>query len=204
MNKCPFNITCSHSVCDTSCKYFAEYSHWADRCGIKISNPAFKAKVADIVKADSLLSQAEEGNIDSSFTHLAATKVNNVILTSDITSLYAIHKYCQGIGFYNGVYKLDIFKYFDDIKSSWNNRKPSSDLDDVEIWIRSCRILVIYNVSMVRFGDFESQTLLRILQDRYDPEKLTAIIVEEKFGFVGKPDSVFFVRLRDELKSRGV
>lgn len=204
MNKCPFNITCTHGVCDTSCKYFAEYSHWADRCDIKISNPAFKAKVEDIHSADEVLRAAEREDLESAFPHLAATKVNNVVLTTDTLTLYTIHSYCQGIGFYNGVYKLDLYQYFEDIKGTWNNRRPQNSLEDIDIWIKSSRVLIIYNVSMIRFGDFESQTLLRILQDRYDPEKRTIIVVEEKFGFVGKPDSVFFVRLRDELKSRGV
>lgn len=183
---------------------FAEYSHWADRCDIKITNPAFKAKREDIVKADSILAKAEEDDPNAAFNHLSAPKVNNVIFTTDITTLYTIHKYCQGIGFYNGVYKLDLFQYFEDVKGTWNNRRPQGNLEDIDIWIKSSRVLVIYNISMVRFGDFESQTLLRILQDRYDPEKRTVIVLEEKFGLVGKSDSMFFIRLRDELKSRGV
>ena len=103
------------------------------------------------------------------------------------------------------MYKLNFSQYLDETKKSWNTRYNSEHLEDVNIWINSSKYLVISNLGLIRFGDFESQTLLALLQQRYDTDKYTYVFLEKgKYSLLGKSDSLFYSKLKQEFKSRGV
>ena len=202
---CPYNNSCIKPSCDLSCGDFSEFEHWANRCGLTITNPALTASESKIKEADQLIQSAKQDiDIDSSYIHISVYSGEKAQLMADLTSYVAICKYCRNIGFYNGVYKLNFSQYLDEIKKSWNTRS-NEKLDDMKIWIASSKYLIICNLGLVRFGDFESQTLLSIFQERYDQEKYTTLILEKgKFSLPGKSDSLFYSKLKKEITSRGV
>jgi hypothetical protein len=143
------------------------------------------------------------GSANSVDSNIEVFKHSYPLQYADIVSYVAICKYCKNRGLYNGVYKLNFSKYLDEIKQNWNTRANDQKLNDIKIWIESSSYLIIYNLGLVRFGDFESQILLSILQDRIHSK--TAVILEPgKYGLLGKPDSIFFSKLKTEFVSRGV
>ena len=206
MLKCPYNNSCIKAECDLACSEFSEFTHWCNRCNISLSSPAISASFEKIKLADDLIKQAHDDEYleGSNYIHLSVYRGDNNPLMSDLVSYIAICKYCEHKGFYNGVYKLNFSKYIDEIKKSWTTRQDSIDLENMKIWIQSSNYLVVYNLGLVRFGDFESQTLLTILQDRYDIEKHTIFIMEKgKSALLGKPDSMFYAKLKREVNLRG-
>ena len=189
-----------------SCSEFAELEHWMNRCNISLNSPMFSADVSKIKIADDLIkaAHADEGLTNSNYIHLSVYRGDSTPLMADLTSYVAICRYCRNIGFYNGVYKLNFSKYLDEIKKTWSTRHDSYTLEDMKIWVQSSKYLIIYNLGLVRFGDFESQTLLSILQDRYAVDKNTIFILEKgNSGLPGKPDSVFYNKLKREVNLRG-
>jgi len=206
MLNCPYTSSCKRLICDFSCKVFAEYSHWTNRCKISLNNPAIKASLDQISLADTLIKKAAEDNLpESSFTTMSVYSGNKPLLIADLVTYLAITRYCKDAGFYNGTYKLDFADYLDETKKSWNNRYNATDLEDMKIWIRSSKYLIITNLGLVKFGDFESQLLLSILQERYEPERYTIIVLDKgRFALPGKQESMFYSKLRNELKLRGV
>ena len=207
MNLCPFNNSCIKTVCDMSCAQRSEIEHWMNRCGIKLTNPSIQANRREINTAARVLDATQEAAKirNSGFANIGVLSTKNAQYMADLVAYVAICKYCQTNGFYNGVYKLNFSKYLEDIKSSWNNRSDSTSLEDVKNWINSARFLIITNLGFVRFGDFESQTLLNIFQDRYDSDKFTIVVLEDsKYSLPGKSDSLFYNKLKNELENRSV
>lgn len=177
-----------------------------NRCGLSITNPALKASKEQIQLAEHLLKKArEDDSIDSNYIHISVHSDEKPQYVADLTSYVAICKYCRNSGFYNGVYKLNFAQYLEEIKKSWNNRYNAEVLEDIKIWVNSAKYLVICNLGLVRFGDFESQTLLSLFQERYDQDKYTIVILEKgKYNLPGKSDSIFYAKLKKEITSRGV
>ena len=206
MKNCPYNNTCIRFKCDRSCKVYTEFEHWSNRCNLTIKNSLFRVDKSKIIRASQLLIAAEnDKSSDSNYIHIGVYSGQDSQLIGDLATYLAILKYCSGTGFYNGVYRLNFQNYLDEIKSSWDTRYDSPLLGDMKIWIQSCKCLVIYNLGLIRFGDFESQTLLSIFQERYDETKTTIVVLEGgKFCLPGRNASIFYQKLKNEISSRGV
>lgn len=207
MHNCPFNNSCIKTVCDMSCSSKSEFEHWMHRCDLKLTNPMVNASRTDINTAARVLDATQDAKIirNSNAANIGVLSTKNPQYMADLVAYVAISKYCQGNGFYNGVYKLNFSKYLEDIKESWNSRTDPTKLEDKRNWIQASKFLVISNLGFVRFGDFESQTLLNIFQDRYDSDKFTIVVLEDsKHSLPGKSDSLFYKKLRDELDHRSV
>ena len=202
MLNCPYSTTCCKFICDFACKEFSEYEHWMNRCDLFQSNPAEFSTSKEIQQASFKLNEVLH---DSSTQNKLAIQSSNPIKDADLISYLIICEYCRNIGMYNGIYKLNFSQYLDEIKNSWSYKNNSQRLDDIKLWIRTSKYLVIYNLGLIRFGDFESQTMLSIFQERYARDKITLIILDEgKNCITGKFDSIFFNKLKSEFKSMGV
>ncbi len=206
MLNCPYNNTCIKSSCDLACGEFSEFEHWRIRNGLTLNNPVVKADYKQLMECYNILEAARsDTNTTSNFNHIGIYSGQNPQYTADLITYIAICYYCKDIGFYQGVYELNFLKYLDEIKASWNTRSDSELLSDMKIWIQSSKYLVICNMGLVRFGDFESQTLLSIFQERYSEDKYTILVLDGgKFALPGKPDSLFYNKLKKEITDRGV
>lgn len=207
MQNCPYNNTCTKRTCDLACRKFAEFEHWSRRCGFSVKNAVIRASIKELEQADNVLqaSMHDEDNYNSNYRHISVCKDAKSQYAADLISYVAICKYCKDIGFYHGVYKLNFSQYLETVKASWNSREPLQELEDMKMWIASAKYLIIYNMGLVRFGDFESQTLLTIFQERYADNNYTILVLEKgDYSLPGKVDSLFYKKLKSEITSRGV
>ena len=120
---------------------------------------------------------------------------------TDTLAYCAICLHGRGTALKKGIYVLNYAEYIDEIKRSWQSKYESEDLQFMRIWSNSANYLIISGIDYVKFGDFECQTLLRLIQDRRNPSKST-YIVYGKENLIGTSD--FFGRLLSIMKGAEV
>lgn len=206
MIDCPYTEQCQRSDCNFACVRNGVYLSWRNRCGLKLDNPAFKATKHDVIDDTKVIKAAiNDERSDSRFVHLSFVESVQSKKAADRIVYTILGKYIDQLGVSNGIFEIDLDNYISMIKDSWSHSEKSQKLIDTQIQIKSARYLIVYNLNLVRFGDFESQTLLRIYQDRSDTNKFTITVVGAgKHKLFVKNDSVFYHQLKDEVNLRGV
>lgn len=195
MINCIFSAHCSELVCDQSCPMYVETSYLLERNGLSFSNPVF-SKYRD--KIDSITKFIDD-NLNTLSTYVA----NKDMQTSEVADLLtycSICKFWKGSQLHCTVYNLKYSKYLDEIKKSWNGKLDSESLDYMKIWAESCKVLIISNFDYVKFGDFESQTILNLIQSRRS-DGFTTILVSPSISNIITSNSSFgtmFVKLLRE------
>ena len=179
-----------------ACPIHAEISYWMERCNISIDNPVLKSDQCDIDYAIKLI----ESNVGKSIS----IKAKDTAITGDLISYVAICLHGIGTAFTQGIYKLNFSEYLDEIKRSWQSKTEGEKLEYMRIWTDSEKFLIINGLDYVRFGDFESQTLLQILQNRRSADKTTIIVLPDRTHLVGANNSAFFGILIDKLNEVSV
>ena len=116
-----------------------------------------------------------------------------------IVTYCAICKNWQGSRLHCNVYNLKYSSYLDDLKQSWNSRQDGDELEYKKIWTNSAKVLVVSNFDYVNFGDFESQTLLNIIQYRQDKGLTTILVTPPISSLVSTKRSSFFDLLRSNM-----
>lgn len=186
MYNCIFTAHCTEDFCDKSCPILAETSYLLERNGISMNSSVFHRKQQYIDMTMRTLELADG--------HLRTVIATNTVDTAELLTYCAICKMWKGSRLHCNVYNLKYSKYVDEIKKSWSTKHDSDDLEYMRIWSTSAKILIISNLDYVNFGDFESQTLLTLLQTRMG-ERLTTIIVTPVVNsLVGK--GMFFTKLQ--------
>ena len=176
-------------MCDNSCPVLVETSYLLERNGISMNSPVFKSPSASIDKALDILKQVQG--------KMGVVVTGNTVSTSELITYCAICQNWQGSRLHCSVYNLRYSKFIEDIKKSWSAKSESEELEYTRIWSNSAKVLVISNIDYVNFGDFESQTLLNLLQTR-EVAGLSTIIISPKLDMlVGK--GMFFARFQKIL-----
>lgn len=189
MHRCIFTPHCTEQMCDNSCPVLVETSYLLERNGISMNSPVFKSPSASIDKALDILKQVQG--------KMGVVVTGNTVSTSELITYCAICQNWQGSRLHCSVYNLRYSKFIEDIKKSWSAKSESEELEYTRIWSNSAKVLVISNIDYVNFGDFESQTLLNLLQTR-EVAGLSTIIISPKLDMlVGK--GMFFARLQKIL-----
>ena len=98
------------------------------------------------------------------------------VKAAELITYCEICKNWKGSRLHCSVYNLKYSRYLEDVKKSWNLKQPPEDLEYQQIWIDTCKVLVVSNMDYVRFGDYETQTLLNLLQQRSSSDKKTVIV----------------------------
>ena len=119
---------------------------------------------------------------------------------SDLITYCAICKNWKGSQLHVNVFNLKYSSYIENLKRSWTNG-ADDDLEYLQIWIKSAKVLIISNLDFVDFKDFESQTLLSILQDRMSEKFTTILVVPPINSLISTKSSVFFDALKRMLKN---
>lgn len=189
MNNCIYTPYCTYKQCDLACPANTEISYWMKRCGISMKNPCLSASKNKIDRARELL--------DEHSGETCYYKSSNPIEAADIFCYTAICLHGRGTALGNGIYHLDYASYIDKIKDSWNDHIESYDLQMIKVWINAAKYLFISNLDYVKFGDFESQTMLKLFNDRRDSDK-TTFLISGKEDLIGVGN--FFPRLQSVLK----
>lgn len=189
MHRCIFTPHCTEQMCDNSCPVLVETSYLLERNGISMNSLVFKSPSASIDKALDILKQVQG--------KMGVVLTGNTVSTSELITYCAICQNWQGSRLHCSVYNLRYSKFIEDIKKSWSAKSESEELEYTRIWSNSAKVLVISNIDYVNFGDFESQTLLNLLQTR-EVAGLSTIIISPKLDMlVGK--GMFFARLQKIL-----
>ena len=197
MNNCIFTAHCIEPTCDKSCPILVETSYLLERNGITPTSYLFYDKRVDVPKILRILKRysGREGTI---VVPITADGFNTVQWAEAIT-YGAICTNWRGSRMHCNVYNLKLSKYLDDIKQSWNTKTDSDSLEYTRIWAETAKVLIISNFDYVNFGDFESQTLLNLLQARQSEDKTTILVSPPFQQLVSGKSSMFFNVLRTRL-----
>lgn len=207
MYGCPYTNQCQKPMCNFACARNGIYISWANRCKLKLDNPAYFCSKHDVIDDTQVILRAVlDDNPNSRYTHLSFVKDSQSKKRADRICYVILGKYIDQLGVSNGLYSLDFDYYLSTLKESWSMPEgKSAKLDELNIQSKSAKYLIIYNLDSVRFGDFESQTLMRMYQSRNDVNKYTInVLGNGKYPIVGKSESIFYARIKDEMSLRGV
>lgn len=171
MHNCIFTAHCMESCCDKSCPMLVETSYLLERNNISMSSPVFY-KYSDKIDTFCKLIDDAEGRLSG----YVVTKDMTTTEAADLITYCAICKYWKGSQLHCTVYNLRFSKYLDELKKSWNSKLESESLEFMNIWTESAKVLIISNFDYIKFGDFESQTMLNMIQTR-QAAGLTTIFV---------------------------
>lgn len=194
MNNCIFGPHCTQFDCDKSCPILVETSYLLERNGILMNSPVFSQ---DMKYVEYYMRQLDKAS--GSFGVIYA---QDTVAASDLLTYCAICRNWKGSQLHCTVYNLRYSKYLEMLKMSWNTRIEPQELEYMRIWSNSAKVLVISHVDFVNFGDFESQTLLNLIQSRSNPSQTTILVSPELKNLVGKGS--FFDLLKSKMKDKEV
>lgn len=171
MHNCIFTPHCTELVCDRSCPMYVETSYLLERNGITMDSNVFKATDSMIAQATKIL-----GTFASTTGGVVVESSNtDTIAVAELLTYCAICQNWSGSGLHCTVYNLRFSRFLEEMKKSWSN-KDTEVFEYMQIWADTAKVLIISNLDFVNFKDFESQTLLNLIQNRMT-NKLTTIIV---------------------------
>lgn len=191
MFNCIFTPYCMESFCDKSCPRLVETSYLLDRNDINIGSHVFSEK--------SEIYRILEDSFSDITSGLGVLVTNDTVRYSNILTYLNICKFWRGSRLHCDVYNLRYSKYIDSLKSTWNGSSESEELQYMKIWSNSAKVLIISNFDYVKFGDFESQTMLNLLQSRQSDGKVT-ILVSPPITSLVSTNSKFFDVLKSKMK----
>lgn len=170
MYNCIFTPHCTESFCDQSCPILVETSYLLERNKIDMNSSVFKDLnyLVDPVMKD--LAKTESG------VQTFIVNSKDSVKVAEFITFCEICKNWKGSRLHCTVYNLKYSRYLDDLKKSWSMKGEPESLEYTKIWIDTCKVLVVSNMDYVKFGDFETQTLLNIIQSRSSSDKKTIII----------------------------
>lgn len=189
MYNCIFSAQCVENCCDKACPVLAEVSYLLERNNISMSSSVFSMDEKLVDNMMQFLDVVRENKMIAFKAAKTAVKSEQVTYTSILQNWEGSQLHCT-------VYSLKFQKYLDLIQKSWSTSNESSELQYMRIFISSCKVLIISGLDFVNFKDFQSQTLLTILQDREYSEGSTVIVLP-KTELVG--EGTFFNILKDQL-----
>lgn len=199
MYNCIFTGHCiEEQPCNTSCPALAQTSYLLERNDIKMNSPVFKMSDAELQKYYHLL--------DESIGKTTSVIVANGDFTNqaaDALTYCAICDNWRGSQLHCTVYNLKFTKYLETLQNSWSFGDDSSDrVSQMKIWVNNARVLIISNLDFINFKDFQSQTLLSLLQSRVGMDLTTIVVTPPISSLVG--DGQFFSRLTSVLGKQKV
>lgn len=192
MDNCIFSAHCIQPMCDKACPMLAETTYLLDRNNIHISSPTFRQEAKHV---DFYLSKLNEDKL------LNTVVSQNTVAAAELLTYCAICQNWRGSQLHCTVYNLKYSQYLENLRQSWTTKYESEELEYMRIWSKSAKVLVISNLDYVSFGDFESQTLLNLIQIRAGAQQKTFIVCPEIGNLVGKGS--FFELLRRKLRGEG-
>lgn len=202
MYNCIFTAHCLENFCDGSCPILAEISYLLERNGINMKNPVLNSSESDIKKMQKVLELANE----KTFGLVVDTPSVDTIRTSDLLAYVAICQHWKGSNLHCTVYNLKYSIYLDELRKSWSMKSEPESLEYMRIWAQSAKILIVSNFDYVNFNEFESQTLLNLIQIRSSLGLTTILVSPEPRKLMStKFNNPFFATLKSNwlLKSEG-
>lgn len=191
MRNCIFTSHCIEDICDKSCPILAETSYLLERNNLYDSSYVFNCSCDEIHKFLSLLS-VSDGSISTYITQ-------DVVQDAAKLTYVAVCNNWRNSQLHCTVYNLKYSLYLDELKRSWTTHAESETLEYMRIWASSAKVLIISHFDYVNFGDFESQTLLLLLQERQSHSQTTILVSPKIESLVCTKASAFFNSLKSKL-----
>lgn len=199
MYNCIFTGHCiEEQPCNMSCPALAQTSYLLERNDIRMNSPVFKLSEDELIKYYDILNKST-GKTTSAivsngeFTNIAA----------DALTYCAICENWRGSQLYCTVYNLKFAQYLETLQNSWSFGSDTSDkVEQVKLWIAHARVLIVSNLDFVNFKDFQSQTLLSLLQSRVGADLTTIVVTPPITSLVG--EGRFFSALSNILTKQKV
>ena len=202
MYDCIFTSHSTESFCDKSCPNLVETSYLLERNKIDMHSDVFKKLYNNVAPLMRDLAKSESG------VQTFIVNSKDSVAVSELITYCEICKNWKGSRLHCSVYNLRYSKFLEDSKKSWNSKEDPEDLQYTRIWMDSCKVLVVSHMDYVRFGDFETQTLLNVIQSRQSGDKKTIIVSPSVDRLVtsgsGNGINVFFESLKQILNSTKV
>ena len=192
MNNCIFTGHCTRMICDNSCPAYVESRYLLDRNDIKLSSPVFSQSKESLTKCQKILNQARSQSLVTAISQDTSELANNL-------TYCAICQNWKGSQLHCTVYHLKFYKYMELTKKSWSNSNDNTELEYMNIWAQSAKVLVISNLDFINFKTFECQSLLNLLQSRTSEGKMTIVVSPKISSLVGGRDIPFFSLLTNML-----
>lgn len=199
MYNCIFTPHCTEAFCDKSCPILAETSYLLERNGITPDSFVFSDKSIDIQQMLNVLNKSAD-----TVGTLVVNDSQSTVQYADMLTYCAICQNWQGSQLHCSVYNLKYSKYLDALKQSWSLKSEPEELEYMRIWSESAKVLIVSGFDYVKFGDFESQVILNLLQSRQSTHKTTIFVSPPLRNLVsaGKADNIsFFGRFKSILVS---
>lgn len=194
MYNCIFSSHCTELFCDRSCPILAETSYLLDRNGITMNSSVFSESTKNINRMLDILKKS-----DNTLGACIISGTMDTVRAADLLTYCAICQNWKGNQLHCNVYNLKLSKYLELTKQSWNSKSDSEDLEYMRIWSESAKVLIVSNIDYINFGDFESQTLLNLIQTRSTGDKTTIVVSPPISSLVSSKSSMFFTNLRHRL-----
>lgn len=199
MYNCIFTGHCiEEQPCNTSCPALAQTSYLLERNDIKMNNPVFKMSDIELAKYYHILNESI-----GKTTSFIVSNGDFTNQTADALTYCAICENWRGSQLHCTVYNLKFSQYLETIQSSWSFGDDSSDkVNQMKIWVANARVLIVSNLDFINFKEFQSQTLLSLLQSRVGMDLTTIVVTPPVSSLVG--DGQFFARLTSILNKQKV
>lgn len=182
---CKFIESCTRDWCDYSCGIDDNYDVMYERCNI--SGIELKYKQEDLIRDWNTIVNSD-GVICIQSKDIS-NKVKEIVYTC----------ICRYIKAKMGphVVHVSYSTYVQQIKDSWS-QGVSDKLQRLQNNINNVEILVISGLDYCIFNDFESQTILNLIESRKMENKYTVIVLKDISQLSGK--GLFLVPLKNQLK----
>ena len=191
MYNCLFTAHCTELCCDKSCPIYAEVSYLLERNKLTLDATTTNIPTSIVLEITQLLSQSDGG--------MGVYVVSDTIIGAERLTYVAICHNWERSQLHCTVYNLNLSWYLEELKRSWNTHSESEELEYCKIWSKSAKVLVISGIDYINFGDFESQTLLALLQARQMEKKTTIIVSPPLDALISTKPSAFYNGLRQKL-----
>lgn len=191
---CVFDSYCTLPLCDRSCPRWAQMDYLMMRNDLTPSSRPFQ------MREEALKKYVDAYNSGVGTTTVITSK--DTIKDAEVMSYVSVCNNWEKSAMRVRCYHLVFSKYVDDLQSSWSGTK-SDDLQYVEMWSKSCNVLVVSGVDYVNFKDFQSQLILQLMQDRERKGKTTFVVsprIEQLTGS-GKMFSLMVSKFKQSVRS---
>lgn len=197
MHNCIFTAHCTEAFCDKSCPVLVETSYLLERNNLNFNNPVFSASEDKVQNMLRVLSVAENR---SNKLGVYVSSNDTTIQSADLLTYCSICKYWKGSRLHCNVYNLKYSKFIDETKKTWTG--PETDnYQYMKIWSETAKVLIISNFDYVDFKDFESQTMLNLIQQRQANNLVTILVSPQIGSLVSGKKSLFFDMLVNMMKN---
>lgn len=199
MVNCIYNGHCiEESPCNASCPVLAQTSYLLERNDIKMTSPVFKMSESEMNYYADILAKSQGKT--------ASVVVSNgefTNQTADALTYCAICENWRGSQLHCTVYNLKFTQYLETLQGSWSFGNDDLDkVNQIKIWVANAKVLIVSNLDFVNFKDFQSQTLLSLLQSRVGLNLTTIVVTPTISSLVG--EGQFFSRLTSILTKQKV